>query len=253
MHRFFIPPENMTNGQAKLTGEQARQLAQVLRLRPGDMVVVLDDTGWEYEVRLTAVSREKVVGDVLERRTAVGEPTVHLTLFMALLKREKFEWVLQKGTEVGVSRFVPVITQRTLAQDTQIKPGKQERWHKILSEAAEQSRRGRIPVLNPPTKLADALAQHGAAVALIPWEEAAADAAAAKSRFGFAAHLKNVLAATNPPSAAIFIGPEGGFAPEEIELARQYHVQPVSLGKRILRAETAAIVAASLLLYETGE
>ncbi|NJN53352.1 MAG: 16S rRNA (uracil(1498)-N(3))-methyltransferase [Anaerolineae bacterium] len=145
MHHFFIPPKNITERQVILTGEQARQVAQVLRMRVGEQVMVLDNTGWQYEVRLTAVSREQVNADIIEKRLAEGEPAMHITLYMALLKREKFEWVLQKGTEVGVSRFVPVITQRTLAQDTEIKAGKQERWQKILIEAAEQSRRGRIP------------------------------------------------------------------------------------------------------------
>ncbi|MCL4263461.1 MAG: 16S rRNA (uracil(1498)-N(3))-methyltransferase [Anaerolineae bacterium] len=253
MHHFFIPPQNITDRQVILSGVQARQVAQVLRLRPGERLVVLDNTGWEYEVRLTAVSRDQVMGDVVEKRTAVGEPSVYITLYMALLKREKFEWVLQKGTEVGVSRFVPVITQRTLAQDTEIKPGKQERWRKILTEAAEQCRRGRIPALAAPMKLADALAQHGAEMALIPWEGADAASATARSRFGFAVSLKSALGDTIPSSAALFIGPEGGFAPEEIELAIQHHVQPVRLGKRILRAETAALVAASLLLHVVGD
>lgn len=241
MHHFFIPPQHLTDRQAILTGEQARQVAQVLRLRPGERLVVLDNTGWEYEVQLTAVSRDQVMGKVVDRRTAVGEPAVHLTLYMALLKREKFEWVLQKGTEVGVSCYVPVITQRTLAQNTEIKPGKQDRWQKILTEAAEQCRRGRIPTLAAPMKLADALAQHGAAMALIPWENATA------------VGLKSTLSGTIPTSIALFIGPEGGFAPEEIELAQQHHVQPVTLGKRILRAETAALVAASLMIYEVGD
>lgn len=253
MHHFFIPPQNLTDRQAILTGEQARQVVQVLRLRVGERLVVLDNTGWEYEVQLTAVSRDQVMGDVVDRRTAVGEPSIPLTLYMALLKREKFEWVLQKGTEVGVSRFVPVITQRTLAQDTEIKPGKQERWQKILTEAAEQCRRGRIPALAAPMKLADALAQHGAEVALIPWEGADAAPAMPQSRFGFAVGLKSALSGTIPASVALFIGPEGGFAPEEIELAQQHHVQSVTLGKRILRAETAALVAASLLIYEAGD
>ncbi len=243
MHHFFIPPQNLTDRQATLTGEQARQAAQVLRLRVGERVVVLDNTGWEYVVRLTAVTPQQVSGDVVEKRVAAREPSVHITLYMALLKREKFEWVLQKGTEVGVSRFVPVITQRTLAQDTAMKPGKQERWHKILTEAAEQSRRGHIPALSEPVRLAAALARHGADLALIAWEEA--DAASVVG-------LKSAVAGTISTSVALFIGPEGGFAAEEIELAKSHHVQPVTLGKRILRAETAAIVASSLLMYEAA-
>jgi 16S rRNA (uracil1498-N3)-methyltransferase len=246
MHHFFIPPKNITNRQAILTGAQARQVAQVLRMRPGEVLVVLDNEGWAYEVRLTAVTPQQVTADILEKRLAMGEPAVHITLYMALLKREKFEWVLQKCTEIGVSRFVPVVTQRSLAQDLDLKPGKLERWHKIITEAAEQSRRGRIPELCEPMKLAEALAQHGAEVAIIPWE--GADAASAT-----AVTLRTTLAGKTPQSIALFIGPEGGFAPEEIELAIQHNVQPVTLGKRILRAETAALVTASLLLYEAGD
>lgn len=243
MHHFFIPPHNISDRQVILTGEQARQVAQVLRMRVGETVVVLDNEGWEYEVQLTAVTSQQVNADILEKRLAEGEPSVHITLYMALMKRDKFEWVLQKGTEVGVSRFVPVVTQRTLVQDMEIKPGKLERWGKIVLEAAEQSRRGRVPALSEPVKLAAALAQHGAELAIVPWEEAEAASATAVT-------LRTVLAGKSPQTIALFIGPEGGFAVEEIELAQHQNVQPVTLGKRILRAETAAIVTAALLTYE---
>lgn len=241
MHHFFIPPENISAGQAILSGPQARQVAQVLRMRPGDGVVLLDNSGWAYEARLTAVAPQRVMADIAAKRPAEGEPSVPVTLYMALLKREKFEWVLQKGTEVGVSRFVPVVTQRALVQDTEIKSGKQERWQKILTEAAEQSRRGRIPLLAAPLKVAEALAQHEADAAMILWEGETA------------VSLKSALTKKSFSSVALFIGPEGGFTAQEIEEARRCHVQPVTLGKRILRAETAALVAASLVLHEAGD
>lgn len=241
MHRFFVPPDNIIGRQLILTGEQAHQVAQVLRMRPGDEVVALDNAGWEYGVRLTAVSRQQVTGDILQKRTAVGEPSVHMTLYMALLKREKFEWVLQKGTEVGVNCFVPVVTRRTLVQNADIKAGKLARWHKIIAEAAEQSGRGRVPALHAPVKLADAFRQLQADVAIIPWEAETA------------VNLRAVVAGKAAQTIALFIGPEGGFAPEEIEMARQHGAFAVTLGKRILRAETAAIAAAVLLEYEHGE
>jgi 16S rRNA (uracil1498-N3)-methyltransferase len=160
---------------------------------------------------------------------------------MALLTREKFEWVLQKCTEIGISRFVPVVTQRSLVQAMDLKPSKLERWQKIISEAAEQSRRGRIPELSEPMKLAKALAQHGAEVAMIPWEGMEVASATAVT-------IRSTLAGKTPQTIALFIGPEGGFAPEEIELAQRHNVQPITLGKRILRAETAAIVAPALII-----
>ncbi|MCP4359238.1 MAG: 16S rRNA (uracil(1498)-N(3))-methyltransferase [Chloroflexi bacterium] len=238
MHRFFISPDNISAETVILTGEQARQIAYVLRMKTGDVLVVLDNVGWEYVVEITAVTRHQITAQIQEKQTAVGEPSVHITLYMALLKRDKFEWVLQKCTEVGVGRFVPVVTQRSLVQDDHLKPNKLARWQKIIMEAAEQSRRGRMPTLAEPLKFGVAVTGLDAAVALIPWEKA--------KDVG----IRSALAGKTPISIALFIGPEGGFTPDEIELAQQYNVQPITLGKRILRAETAAIVASSVILYE---
>ena len=238
MHRFFTSPENFTPTSVVLSGAQAHQITRVLRLQVGDEIVVLDNSGWEYVVRITAVSKKSLIADIVQKQIAQGEPTVDITLYMGLMKRDKFEWVLQKCTEIGVTRFVPVVTQRSLVQDVQMKANKFERWQKIITEAAEQSRRGKLPELCQPVRLADAFAQVDADAALIPWEEAVD------------MDLRTVLAGKRPSSVALFIGPEGGFAVEEIELAQQHNIQPITLGKRILRAETAAMVASSIALHE---
>ncbi len=238
MHRFFVLPEQIGEEQVLLRGEQAWQICRVLRLGAGDEIVILDNLGWAYGVRLTAVSPQQVRGDILAKREAAGEPACRITLYQSLMKRDKFEWVLQKGTEVGVSRFVPLVTQRTLARNVGIKPQKMARWQKIITEAAEQARRGRIPELLPPLRWAEALAGLEADVALIPWEGAREPG------------LRQALAGKRPSSIALFIGPEGGFAREEVAAAVTRNIQPVTLGPRILRAETAAIVAAALILHE---
>lgn len=243
MHRFFVSPEKFTETSVVLTGDQAHQILRVLRLQVGDQLMVLDNAGWEYVVQITAVSSKQLIADIIKKQAAQGEPDVEITLYMGLMKRDKFEWVLQKCTEIGVSRFVPVSTQRSLVQDTKMKDNKFERWQKIITEAAEQSRRGKIPELCPPLKLADAFAQLDADLALIPWEEAEG------------VDVRAVLAGKRPFSIAqsriaLFIGPEGGFAAQEIELAQQYNIQPITLGKRILRAETAAMVATALIVHE---
>ncbi|HFE67060.1 MAG TPA: 16S rRNA (uracil(1498)-N(3))-methyltransferase [Chloroflexi bacterium] len=238
MHRFFVLPEQIGEEQVVLRGEQARQICRVLRMGVGDEIVALDSLGWEYGVRLTAVSPQQVTGDILEKREVFGEPACHITLYQSLMKRDKFEWVLQKGTEVGVSRFAPLVTQRSLARNVDIKPKKLARWQKIITEAAEQARRGRIPELLPPMRWPEALAGLEADAALIPWEEARGPG------------LRQALAGIRPSSVALFIGPEGGFAREEVDTAVARNVQPVTLGPRILRAETAAIVAAALILHE---
>ncbi len=239
MHRFFVQPEQIRGDDVTVVGDQARQMARVLRLGRDDDIIVLDGLGQEYSVTLTAVSAERVTGRVQRVQPAAGEPNVALTLYQALLKRDKFEWVLQKATEVGVVRIVPVVTQRTLVQDTRLKANKVARWQKILMEAAEQSRRGVVPTLAEPLAWKEALADASAAdLTLIAWEEGDLP-------------LKQVLiSAEAPHSVALLIGPEGGFSAEEAQQVAASGGQIVSLGARILRTETAAVVASALVLHE---
>lgn len=239
MHRFFVVPDCFVGDRVVLPENIAHQIRNVLRLRAGAAIMVLDNTGWEYEVLLRRVDRQQVVGEAVAKRPSPNEPSVQLTLYQALMKRDKFEWVLQKGTEIGVTHFVPLVTQRSLVQDVDIKEGKQLRWEKILTEAAEQSRRGCIPTLHSPQTLAEALAARTAQPGLIAWE-AAEDLT-----------IREVLTDGERPSRiSLFIGPEGGFAAEEVAAAQAAGLQAITLGKRILRAETAALVATALVLHE---
>lgn len=244
MHRFFIPPA-WIRGEIVLLGDDvAHQLRHVLRLRSGARIVVLDDRGWEYEVELLTVEHKAARGTICERRPAAGEPSVRVTLAQALLKKDNFEWVLQKGTEIGVTRFVPLITARTVAAgDEGIGLAKRERWARIVREAAEQSRRGALPVIEAPSTLSAALNSLSADLTLIAWEEERAT-----SLRDTLARLREVDA----PQVTIFVGPEGGFTAEEVAQARACGAVAVSLGTRILRAETAATAAALLVLYELG-
>jgi 16S rRNA (uracil1498-N3)-methyltransferase len=238
MHRFFVPPQWIHGSTVLLGDPTAHQIRNVLRMRPGAFIVVLDNQGWEYEVELAEIEKNQARGQIIEKRPAAGEPSVQVTLYQCLLKKDNFEWVLQKGTEIGVSRFVPVISQRTVISDGErVKSNRLPRWERIITEAAEQSHRGRLPVLEEPVSFEQALV--GAArsdLALIPWEKESTQTVRAVLRD--AAHV------------ALYIGPEGGFAEDEIVLARQQGVIPVTLGPRILRAETAAIAAALLVVYE---
>ncbi len=232
MQRFFVT--NVVDNWVVFTPEQAHQISAVLRMMPGQHVLALDNTGWEYEVELAAVEKKRVTAVILSKHLAANEPTSQLTLYLSLLKRDNFEWALQKGTEIGVTHFVPLITERTVARP----PKKFDRWQRILTEAAEQSERGRIPALAAPVKLAPALAAlPPQRPALIPWEKAVRNG------------LRDVLG-DGETAVSLFIGPEGGFTKTEIEQAQQCGVQPITLGKRVLRAETAAIVAAALVLHE---
>jgi RNA methyltransferase, RsmE family len=243
MHRFFLPPEAIQNDVVHFTEAVSRQMVQVLRLKPDALVTVLDGQGKEYEVRLTSLSAQDSEGIVKKLAAANGEPKIQLTLYLGLTQREKFEWMLQKCTEVGASRFVPVITSRSLVQDGGEAEKKAERWQHILQEAAEQSHRGKVPILDKPLKFEAALKQAGqtCGCCLIPWEEETS------------LSLKAALQARPCSEVKVLIGPEGGFSAEEVKLAQLAGFASVTLGKRILRMETAAVVASALVLYELGE
>jgi len=245
MHRFFISGENLRGGQVVLTGQQAHQIRSVLRMAPGDEIIVLDNTGCEYVVAITDLARQRAAGQVIDKRLAQGEPRTQITLYQALLAREKFEWVLQKCTEVGVTRFVPMVTERSIVRRTDtITPARLARWKTIVTESAEQSGRGRIPQLECPLKFADALAGLGAFDRrLIACPQTTGPT------------LREILQAGRAESVAIalLIGPEGGFSDEEVAAACEKGAVAMSLGKRILRTETAAVVASALILYELEE
>jgi 16S rRNA (uracil1498-N3)-methyltransferase len=242
MHRFFIPPDCINGDAVIFPGDAARQLARVLRARPGDQVVALDNSGWEYLVTLEAVGRDTAQGIVASRTESAGEPALHVTLYQGVLKADKFEYVLQKGTELGVSRFVPVVCQRSIPRE---RASRHDRWRRIIIEAAEQSHRGRLPVLDEPLDFS-AACDGVDGFALIPWEE--------ESGTGLKSALRSWREQDGAPSSiGVFIGPEGGFTEEEVNCARERGIVPVSLGRRILRAETAGVAAVAAVMYEMGE
>lgn len=245
-HRFFIPPNCLTPPTVRLPGEAAHQIKTVLRLQPGAEIIVLDNSGQEWRVRLTSLGKHEVAGEIITQQPAQSEPTVQVNLYQGTLKGQKFEWVLQKGTELGVSRFTPVICQRSVVYKAHDLTEKYPRWQRIIQEAAEQSRRGRLPDLAPVLTLTEAIPQINQlprpdSLALMPWEEANSPS------------LKTILAEAKPAHVSVFIGPEGGFAPEEAALAQAAGVRLVKLGPRILRAETAGLAVCSVILYELGE
>jgi len=239
MHRFFLPPSAIQKGTIIFPADTAHQILRVLRLHPGDSVIVLDDLGNQFRVDLDEVSSSKVTGRVVEKSGINTEPPITAHLYICLTQREKFEWILQKCTEVGVAEFTPVLSNRSLVQDLTALENKYPRWQRILQEAAEQSGRGCIPRLQPPLNFTEAV-QAAPRVhdrCLVAWEEET-------SRF--LTRGLSGLTATN--RIALLIGPEGGLTREEIDLARQAGWQSVSLGPRILRMETAAVVAAALVI-----
>jgi 16S rRNA (uracil1498-N3)-methyltransferase len=239
MHRFFLPPGLFNSEEVILPPEVSHQVHRVLRLKVDTPVVLLDGTGYAYTSVLRTIG-ESCIASIKTKELVQGEPQTRLRLILALTQREKFEWMLQKCTEVGVSEFLPVITSRTLIQKARDVEDKYPRWQKILREAAEQSHRGLIPALLPVTVFAQAVKQYNDALKLILWED--------ESKTG----LKDLLHGYKGNSLTLVVGPEGGLSREEVDLASQNGFTPVTLGKRILRMETAAILAAGLALYDLG-
>ncbi len=247
MHRFFVPPESIVSDVVAIPQPQARQIARVLRLAPGDQIVALDDTGVEYEVVLTDVDAKGASGKVVDRRPALGEPQRRIVLYQALLKSDRFELVLQKCTELGVSAFVPFVSGRTVVRERAKghTRSRVDRWLRIVTEAAEQSRRGRIPTILDPVTLQEAV-EGASGTTIMPWED--------ERDSGLRTTISQALTEADGASdVAIIVGPEGGFAEDEVDFAREHGVRVVNLGRRILRAETAAIAAVSAVLYELGE
>lgn len=248
LHRFFVPPEWLQGEGVEITGSLTHQIRNVLRLETGDRVILLDNSGWEYQVELGEVNQEWIEGRILQKSLAASEPRTKITLYQSLLKGRAFESVMQKCTEVGVVAFVPVVAARCIVSSLEdIGEKRQERWRRIILEAAEQSRRGRLPTLRPALLLRQAWQEASrGGLTIVPWEEAGPE----NSK-----DLRSLLreAQPTPFSVNLFIGPEGGFTPQEIEQGERYGAIPVTLGPRILRAETAGLVAAAAILYELAD
>jgi 16S rRNA (uracil1498-N3)-methyltransferase len=239
LHRFFLPPGAVHGTSVTFPAAPSRQIERILRLKAGDRVVALDGSGIEHVVVLEAVGRT-TAGVIEVTRRNEAEPTTRLTLYQGLLKGTKLELVLQKCTELGVSRFVPIVTTRAVPAGP--RNARLERFEAIVREAAEQSGRGRIPEIGTTLSLPEAIeAACAAGPALFCWEN------------GSDVRLQDAVSSPERRPVGLFVGPEGGFTVEEAEVARRCGANIVTLGRRILRAETAAIVASALCLATYGE
>ncbi len=239
MHRFFIPPDWISGDRVTITGDQGRQLKTVLRIGVGEQITVLDNTGWEYRTQILDIKRDSVICSVVGRSKCPNDPEMRIFIYQSVLKARRMDYAVQKCTEIGVSGFVLVISERCVAGRPS--HGRVERWRQIIREAAEQSGAGRMPNLNSVMDFKQAC-ERAEGASLIPWED--------ESGTGIRAALSEL---GDVQSINVFIGPEGGYSMSEIELARRKGLIPVCLGKRLLRAETAGLVAATAILYEMDE
>jgi 16S rRNA (uracil1498-N3)-methyltransferase len=243
LRRFFVSPGSLRARHVTLGPELAYRLGRVLRLRRGDHIILTEGGRREYEVQITAISANALTATVVAERDSPAEPEVHLTLYQSLIRANRFDLVIEKGVEVGVSRFVPLITARSVVQDNgEPSAARSERWQRLILEAAEQCGRGRLPAVTAPQTLEEAL-HTASGIRLIPWES--------ERGSGLVAYLRSLR--EHPRHVSLFIGPEGGFEASEVDLAKELGCTPVTLGRRILRSETAGIVASALVLGTLGD
>lgn len=239
-HRFYVSPDRIDESRVRFTADQARQLGTVLRLQPGVGVRVFDGLApVDYLVELTLVARAVAEGRIYGTMEQPAEPQIRLHAYPSLLGRDKFEQVLQKLVEVGASAVTPVLTARGMVRQP-TEHSRQQRWQTIMREAAEQSGRSFVPPLHTAAQLSGALmAACAAGPALLAYE--------GERQLHVRAALRDL---PRVGALALFVGPEGGYSPEEVAAARAAGARVVSLGPRILRTETASPVLAALALYE---
>ncbi len=240
MPRFFMAGTNILGGMAIMTGRDAEHV-RVLRLHPGEDMIICDGKGTDYKCRLVKADKEQVEAEVIEIVPCPAEPSVQVTVLCGLPKGDRTDYIIQKCVEAGASEIMFFQSDRCVAKPD--KPEKKlERWQRIAEEAAKQSGRGIIPQVNWAGEYADALnVANQKELGLFMYETGEREA------------LNAVLEANSDvKTAAIVTGPEGGFAPFEADLARIVGLHICSMGERILRCETAPVVAVSALMYATG-
>ena len=254
MHRFHTATPLPAASDLTLAGPVAQQIARVLRLRPGDEVSLFDDAGCEVVATLAKVTPTAVTATVA-RTLPPAAPLPVLQLYQALIRPNRFEWLIEKATELGATAITPVLTAHCQVRPAELGQQRAERWRRIATEAAEQCGRRTLPRLAEPLPFATALTE-ASGLLLIAWEaerETATSIGVAVARWLAGRPVatpsdETAAGATSDaaPAVSLFVGPEGGFTAEEIAAARRQGAIAVSLGPFILRAETAALAALAL-------
>ncbi|MDQ7786010.1 MAG: 16S rRNA (uracil(1498)-N(3))-methyltransferase [Thermodesulfovibrionales bacterium] len=240
MPRIYLPVKNREEHTITITGEKAHYLITVLRCRKGDEIIIFDGSGHCYKTRIEGIERKVVLAEVTEQFPCGNEPSVRITLVVGLLKGEKMDMVIQKATELGVYEIIPVVNERSQIRETR----KISRWKKIAEEASRQSGRSIVPEVREAVQFIDLLKGRGARVqgqGFLFYE-------------GKGAKFSEAVASLprRPSCLFIMVGPEGGFTQEEITLAQAQGAILTTLGKRILRAETASLAALSIVQFQFG-
>ncbi|MBQ3466622.1 MAG: 16S rRNA (uracil(1498)-N(3))-methyltransferase [Firmicutes bacterium] len=251
MSRFFVNPEDIGNNLVIMNdADDLHHMMKVLRLKKGDEVDISDGAEWEYRARIETLGRDEAQLAILDKQAFASEPSVEVTLFQGIPKQGKMETIVQKCVELGVHRIVPVFMDRTVVVDRGNFGKKIDRWNKVSAEAVKQCRRGIIPEVTAAIRMPDLVSAlagepgHDSDIfdkfdlVLLPYENEKGTT------------IKDVLRDASPKRVAIIIGPEGGFSDEEALAVIAAGGVSVSLGRTILRTETAGMAALAMIMYE---
>lgn len=243
MYRFYIADNQLVENEIEISGSDVNHIKNVLRLEEGDWVVACDGKGKDYVSIIQEIERERVVLQVQKVQDTGTELPTKITLFQGVPKKEKMEFIIQKAVELGVHEIVPVMMKRCVVKfsDEKKSKKKQERWQAIAEAAAKQCDRGIIPVVHEPVSMEKALEMAKQLdYNVLPYE----------LQDGIDDSREIVAYACKQERVGIFIGPEGGFEAKEVEMAVAYGMEPITLGKRILRTETAGMALLSIMMFQ---
>lgn len=243
MYRFYVSADQLAEKEVFISGGDVNHIKNVLRLEVGDWIVACDGNGTDYVSRIQSICSDEVVASIEKVQPTGTELPVRITLFQGMPKKDKLELIIQKAVELGACEIVPVMTKRTVVKLSEEKKinKRLERWQSIAYAATKQCDRGIIPTVHKPVSYEEALAMADQLdYNVIPYE----------LQTGMEEARKIVDQACKQRSLGIFIGPEGGFEPEEVERAMTRNIHPMTLGKRILRTETAGMALLSILMFQ---
>jgi 16S rRNA (uracil1498-N3)-methyltransferase len=245
MYRFYVDASQRKEDEIRIVGEDVNHIKNVLRMKEKEEIVICDGQGKDFHCIIEAVSNSEIITKVLEEKLSGTELETKIYLFQGLPKKDKMELIIQKAVELGVYEVIPVITKRTIVKfDDKKEVKKTERWQSIAESAAKQSMRGIIPRISKPMTYKEALAFASELdYNVIPYEKEA----------GMKEAKQIIKGVKGTSSVGVFIGPEGGFEESEINDAITNQIKPMTLGKRILRTETAGLTILSLLMFELEE
>ena len=237
MPNYFIHPDSIQGHSAYFNSEESHHISRVKRHRVDDEICAVDGLGATYQITITKIREQQVTGVISEKKDGCGEPTIRLTLAQSMPKGRKLDWVIEKGTELGVAAFFPFISERSISRPIDVN-SKVKRWEKIGLTAMKQCGRSVCPVVHP----------------LCNFSELAAQFDRFDRKFFANPDTNSPLPVLDHTSQSILliVGPEGGLTSSELDRIRQSNAESFSMGSRILRTETAGMVATALIMHETG-